>query len=222
MMAKPTLYVGDRNYSSWSMRPWLALRWAGLAFEEGFIRLGPRGQGPNPAIVAINPAGFVPVLHLAGQEIIWDTLAICEWANEAAPHAGLWPADPMARAIARSATSEMHSGFAALRRDLPMNLRRRAPTRAWPDDTARQIARVDTLLSGLRARFGQSGDFLFGHRTIADAFYAPVATRFRTYGVEVSPVTQAWCDAVLSDPDFKVWEAGALNEDWVIEETERA
>jgi glutathione S-transferase len=214
----PTLFIGNKNYSSWSLRPWLALRWAGISFEERLIPLGGPGYGKSriPEVVAVSPSGRVPALDLGGGVTIWDSLAICEWAAEQAPSAGLWPADPSARAVARSVTCEMHSGFAAIRRDLGMNIRRRTAPRDWAEDTRADLARVEELWAWTRDRFGASGPFLFGARSIVDAFFAPVATRLRTYGVPLSANAAACCEAILSDRDFKDWEAAAEAEAWTI------
>ena len=221
MTQLPTLFIGNKNYSSWSMRPWLALRWGQIAFEERMIPLGPRGLGPNPDIVAISPSGTVPVLVLPHGETIWDTMAICEWAHEAAPDAGLWPQDPLARALARSASAEMHAGFASLRQEMPMNIKRRKINHDLSFPAKANVARIDTMLAGLIDRCDGNGDgWLFGHRTIADAFYAPVATRFRTYNVAVLSATQTWCDKVFADPDFQDWEQGAIGETWTIAESD--
>jgi len=222
-MAPPILTIGNKNYSSWSMRPWLALKWAGIAFEERIIPLGPRGLGPNPAIVAVSPTGTVPVLELADGTKIWDSLSICEWAHEHAPMAKLWPQDAHARALARSAVCEMHSGFAALRQAFPMNLRRVKVGHIWAEPVQAQVQRIDALLSGLKGQFGQAGGpFIFGHRSIVDAFYAPVATRFRTYQVPVSAVVQDWCEAIFQDADFAAWDEAAQLETWTIAETDVA
>lgn len=205
------------------MRPWLALHWAGITFEEHMVPLGPRGMGPNPDIVAINPSGTLPALKLTTGDVIWDTMSICEWAHEAAPGAHLWPADPAARGIARSASAEMHAGFGPLRQDMPMNIRRRKVGHVPDAGASANVVRIDALLSGLRARFDQNNTgWLFGHPTIADAFYAPVATRFRTYNIALSPATQTWCDTLFAAPDFKAWEAASLAETWTIGESDAA
>ena len=216
-MTQPILYIGNKNYSSWSMRPWLALKWAGIAFEERIIPLGGVGYGKSRIgeILAVSPSGRVPALHV-GDTVIWDSLAICEWAAEFKPEALLWPSAATARAVARSAAAEMHSGFAALRRDGSMNVRRRAGKRDWPDDTHADVARLQELWGELRGKHGGGGPFLFGRRSIADAMYAPVCTRLRTYGVAVDPVSQAYCDAVLDDDAFLAWERGAIAETWTI------
>ncbi len=209
------LYVGNKNYSSWSLRPWLCLRWAKIPFEERLIRLDQPGYGKQAIaeVVAVAPNGRVPALDADGL-VIWDSLAIAEWAAEEAPQAGLWPQDRRLRAEARAVVAEMHSGFAAVRRDLSMNIRRRVQVAAWPAETAAELARIDALLGGLRTRFGEGGPWLFGARTIADAFYAPVATRMRTYGVKLSTAAQSYCDAVFADADFRAWEAACIPNSW--------
>ena len=213
------LYVGNKNYSSWSLRPWLALTWGHVAFETRVIPLGGEGYGRAqiPAVVAVSPSGRVPALQV-GDTTIWDSLAICEYAAEQEP--SLWPADPLERAVARSAVAEMHSSFTAVRRDLSMNIRRRVPARAWPADTAADIARITAIWADLRARYGTSGPWLFGKRSVADAFYAPVVTRFRTYEVAVPTVCAAYMDTLFADDSFRSWEADAIAEPLVIEQTE--
>lgn len=218
-MTTPILYIGNKNYSSWSMRPWLALTWGGVAFVERVIPLGGMGYGKSKIadILAVSPSGRVPALHV-GETVIWDSLAICEWAAEQAP--ALWPADPPARAVARSAVAEMHAGFAALRRDGSMNVRRRAGKRHWPEDTRADVARLDELWTGLRAAYGAAGPFLFGARSIADAMFAPVCTRLRTYDVAVSAISQAYCEAIFADDAFRAWEAAAIAETWTLPQTD--
>jgi glutathione S-transferase len=208
----PILYIGNKNYSSWSMRPWLALHWGGIEFEERVMALGQEGhgQGLNREIGAVSPTGRVPALHV-GDIVIYDSLAICEWAAEW--QNSLWPEDPDARALARSAAAEMHSGFPDLRRALSMNLKRqmtRAPD--WDAPTRRDLQRLIDLWSELRTRFGGHQPYLFGVRTIADAFYAPVATRLRTYAVTLPTAAQAYCETIFADAAFKEWERGALQE----------
>jgi glutathione S-transferase len=219
-MAAPVLHIGNKNYSSWSMRPWLALKWAGVPFQENVIPLGGEGYGLSKikAVLAVSPSGRVPVLHV-GDVAIHDSLAICEWAAEQTP--GLWPADPLVRAQARAAACEMHSGFATLRRDLSMNVRRRlnAPP-PLADDVRADLERLYALWGGLRARFGDTGSFLFGGRTVADAMFAPVATRLRTYAISAPESAQAYCAAIFADPAFQDWERAAEAEPWSIEETE--
>ncbi len=219
-MAVPVLHIGNKNYSSWSMRPWLALKWGGIAFEENVIPLGQEGYGRSEIkeVRAVSPSGRVPALHVDGA-VIQESLAICEWAAEQTPL--LWPADPLMRAEARAAATEMHAGFAALRRDMSMNIRRRldrAPQ--WPADTRADLDRLFALWGGLRARYSGEGEFLFGPRTIADAMFAPVATRLRTYAVDAPPAAQAYCAAIFADPAFQEWERGAEAETWTLEQTE--
>jgi glutathione S-transferase len=226
------LFIGYKNYSSWSLRPWLVLRWAGLPFEERVLRLDQPGYGQQQIadVKAVAPNGTVPALHVGGLAdtlgstpggtqadgwVIWDSLAIAEWAAEQVAPGVLWPQDPALRAQARSATCEMHSGFAAVRRDLSMNIRRRmdrAPE--WPEDTRRQLARLDELWSGLRAQHSHRGPWLFGTRSIADAFFTPVATRLRTYAVELSDAATAYRDTLLADADFLAWEADCVGDSW--------
>lgn len=204
------ILIGDKNLSSWSMRPWLALKRTGAPFAETLIRL--RSE-PTPAniLAAGSPSGLVPVLK-DGAETIWDTLAICEYLAERYPAAKLWPADPTARALARAATAEMHSGFPSLRGECPMDLALRVEADVSPA-TAKDIRRIVGLWSGLLARFG--GPFLAGDWSIADAFFTPVATRFRTYGLRLSDfgdqgAAGAYGARLLATPEFLEWEADAL------------
>jgi glutathione S-transferase len=211
---RPVLYAGNQNYSSWSLRPWLALRWGHIDFELRVVPLGGDGymKRQMKEVLAVSPSGTVPALHV-GEDVITDSLAISEWAAEQVP--ALWPADSTARALARSAVCEMHSGFFALRGELPCNIRRRAEPRTFSEDARREIARVETIWSALRTRFGSGGPYLFGSSpTIADAFYTPVATRFRTYGVVLGAKAQAYADALLEDPSFREWEEAGKREPW--------
>lgn len=207
------LYIGGKNYSSWSLRPWLVLRWAGIAFEERLIRLDQPGYGAQgiAEILGVSPNGRVPCLH-ADDLVIWDSLAIAEWAAEAVP--ALWPADKRKRAEARSVTAEMHSGFSSVRNDLPMNIRRRVKAQDWRPETRAELARLDRLWKNLRERHASDGSWLFGARSIADAFYAPVAARVRTYGVSLSAPATAWCEAVYADADFRAWEEASIPNSW--------
>jgi glutathione S-transferase len=220
-MASPVLYVGNKNYSSWSLRPWLALKWGGVPFEERVIPLGGEGYGRAEIkdVKAVSPSGRVPVLHI-GDHVISDSLAIAEWAAEQTR--ALWPEDALVRAEARAAACEMHSGFAGLRRDMPMNIRRRLErTPDWAEDVRADLKRLFALWGGLRARYGDQGPFLFGQRCIADAMFAPVATRLRTYGVRAPDTAQAYCETIFADPAFKDWEAAAMAETWTIGVTEK-
>lgn len=217
-MADYTLVLGNKTYSSWSLRGWLLMRQSGAAFDEIIVPLDL--PGTRAELLRHSPAGKVPVLR-TGDLTVWDSLAIAEFLNERFPEAGLWPADPEARAIARSAASEMHSGFAALRQRLPMDLRRDASGTADPvrdADLRADIARVQELWTECRGRFGQSGEFLFGKFCAADAFFAPVVTRFMTYGVPLEPLAAKYRDAVMSLPAMGDWIAAAKDEPWVIED----
>jgi glutathione S-transferase len=204
------LYFGNRNYSSWSLRAWLCLRWAGIAFDETVIELDQPGYGGDGVadVLAVSPSGRVPVLDL-GAARIWDSLAIAEWAAENHRAAPILPEESLLRAQVRSAAAEMHSGFAALRRDLPMNIRRRCSASGLPRETLADIERIDRMWSDRRRA---DGEFLFGRRSLADAFYVPVATRFRTYSIALSAKAQAYCDTLLSDGAFRQWEAAVLAE----------
>lgn len=217
-MPAPVLFIGNKNYSSWSMRPWLALKWGGISFEERIIPLGGEGYGQSQIkeVRAVSPSGRVPALHVDGV-VIYESLAICEWAAEQAP--SLWPADALKRAQARAVASEMHAGFAAMRRDMSCNIRRRlqlAPD--WPEDTRADVAQLFELWGRLLAE--SSGPFLFGQRSIADAMFAPVATRLRTYAVAAPDGAQAYCDAIFADAAFQDWEHAGAAEPWLIEQTE--
>lgn len=223
----PTLYLGNKNYSSWSLRPFLALKWAGIAFEDRVLPLigGVYGKSATPGIQEASPSGRVPALKIDGLTI-WDSLSICEWAAEQKPDSGLLPKDPIARAFCRSAAAEMHSGFQGIRNTLPMNIKR-APK---PEDVSRfertdvqwDVMRLQEVWAEARSRFNPGGPFLFGARSIADAFFTPVAARFRSYGAKISPEAQAYCDALLADAAFLEWEQAAKAETWVIEVFENA
>jgi glutathione S-transferase len=215
-MSDLTLVMGNKAYSSWSLRPWLALKQAGLAFAETVIPL--RQPDTAARIAEYSPTGRVPCL-IHGGLTVWDSLAICEYVAELAPEAGLWPADPAARAVARSVSAEMHSGFVSLRTTMPMNLRSDRKGKGMTEATAADIARIEALWADARARFGSpaGGPFLFGAFTIADAMFAPVVTRLETYGAPVSPESRAYMDAVLALPAMRDWIAAAKAEPWEFE-----
>jgi glutathione S-transferase len=219
-MTTPVLHIGNKNYSSWSMRPWLALKWGGIPFQEQVILLGGEGYGRSEIkeVRAVSPSGRVPALHV-GDTVIYESLAICEWAAEQTP--SLWPAEPLVRAEARAVSSEMHAGFFALRGAMSMNVRRRLDKQPeWSEFVRADLDRLYALWGGLRARFGGEGQFLFGQRTIADAMFAPVATRLRTYKVDGPDVAQSYCAAIFADPAFQDWERAAEAEPHTIEQTE--
>ncbi len=201
------LYIGNRRYSSWSLRPYLALAASGLRFEARVIELDQPETAAN--LLAVNPAGRVPVLH-HGALVVHDSLAICEYVAELAPDAGLWPADRSPRARARAVVAEMHSGFAALRGAMPQDLIGRYPGTGHTLAALADAARVQAIWREARGR-ADGGPFLFGGFTIADAFFAPVVGRFVTYGVALDAPCQAYADAVWALPAFAPWrEAAAL------------
>jgi glutathione S-transferase len=188
-----------------------------VAFHEVLVRLSEPGS--KDELLKHSPAGKVPVLK-HGDRVIWDSLAIIEYLAEIRPEAALWPADPEARAHARSIAAEMHAGFRALRAGMPMNLKKSLPGKGRGRDVALDIERICAIWRDCLARYGAGGPFLFGDFCAADVMYTPVATRFRTYAVELDEPCQAYVDAVLVRPDFLEWHAAALNEPWVIQEDE--
>ena len=198
-----TLFIGNKNYSSWSLRPWLVLRQGGIPFEEQLVSL--QDDPGKTARLGQLPAGRVPVLA-DGDVLVWDSLAIAEYLAER--HPGLWPADPVARAWARCISAEMHAGFQALRQEMSMDVRARRPQRRRSEAVLRDVARVERIWSDTRSRFGARGDLLFGTFTIADAFYAPVAFRFRTYGVKPAGAAGEYLAALLALPGMQEWEKG--------------
>jgi glutathione S-transferase len=207
------LVIGNKNYSSWSLRPWIAMTMAGIPFDETLI---PLDTPETAALIARHsPAGRVPVL-LHGDLAIWESLAIMEYLAELFPDRRLWPADRGARSLARSVSNEMHAGFSALRNACPMNLRR--PRRSVPmnDAVRRDVARIEQLWRDCRRKFGKGGPFLFGGFGIADAMYAPVVTRFDTFDVPVSSETRDYMAAVMDTPAFRSWKAAALQETWIV------
>ncbi len=209
-----TLYIGNKNYSSWSLRGWLAARLSGAPFRE--VPIGLTGTY-NAANRAFSPTALVPALH-DGDIMVWDSLAIGEYLAER--HPGMWPADPAARAWARSICAEMHSGFFALRNDMTMCIRERLDVRPWSDAVKANIGRIEEIWSETRRRFGAGGDFLFGDFTLADAFYAPVAFRFQTYDVQLPGEAGRVCARLLAHPFVREWETAALAETVIIEADE--
>ena len=212
-----TLVIGNKNYSSWSLRPWLVLKQAGIPFREIFISLYTE---VSPArIKKYSPSGKVPVL-IDGDVTVWESLAIGEYLAEKFPHKHLWPADPAARAMARSAATEMHAGFSALRSHMSMNCRKHLPGKGRTPEVLKDIARITTLWNDCRARFGKGGGFLFGKFSVADAMYAPVALRFVTYAVELDPVSAAYVQTITALPAIQQWVADARAETEVIPQFE--
>jgi glutathione S-transferase len=207
------LIIGNKNYSSWSLRPWLGMRAVGIAFEETVISL--EAKDFKQRVLAVSGAGKVPVL-IDGDIHVWESLAILEYLAEKFPAAGLWPKPADARALARAVATEMHAGFLPLRRHLPMNIWRPVKARALDDGAAADVKRIDSIWSECRARFGAGGPFLFGAFGAADAMYAPVASRFYTYAVPVSEVARAYMAAVMALPAWREWDAAARREPWVL------
>jgi glutathione S-transferase len=210
------LVIGNKNYSSWSLRPWIAMTMAGIPFEEIIIPLYEPGSAE--AILQHSPAGKVPVL-IDGDTHVWESLAIIDYLAELNPKAGLWPDDRAARALARSVANEMHAGFLPLRRACPMNFWLPPKPRPIPDDAMANVRRIDAIWSDCLRRFG--GPFLFGARFgAADAMYAPVVARFFNYGVAVSPSAETYMQAVMATPAWTAWRSAALKETWVMPNNE--
>jgi glutathione S-transferase len=206
---KLQLVIGNKNYSSWSMRPWILLRQAGIPFEE--VQLKFDDDTRVVGIEKYSPAGKVPVLLIDG-EPVWDSLAICETAAELHPEKHLWPETPGARRVARSICAEMHSGFQGLRGKMPMNIRSRHPGKGMTPESRKDIDRVVAVWTECRERFGGAGNFLFGHFSIPDAFYAPVVMRFQTYAVKLPAVAQAYVEAVQALAAVREWVEAARRE----------
>ena len=216
------LIVGNKNYSSWSMRPWIAMKVAGIPFEETVISL----DAPDfkAQVGAVSGTGKVPVLidkDVQGLDVhVWESLAILEYLAEKFPDAGLWPKDIAARAHARAIANEMHGGFLPLRRLLPMNMWRPVIKRELTPEVSVNVARIEQMWSGARARFGKDGPFLFGRYGAADAMYAPVVSRLHTYDVTVAAGTRAYMDAVRALPAWREWYQAGIKEPWVLAEDE--
>lgn len=214
-MEKLVLYIANKNYSSWSMRPWIALTAVGIAFEEVLIPF--EMATGNPRFKPISPTGRVPVLH-HGDVRVWESLAIIEYAAELFPDSGLWPRAAADRTVARSVSMEMLSGFRALRNACPMNIRRPKAKIALPDGVMADVARISTIWRELRQKSG--GPYLFGAFSGADAMFAPVVNRLDVYDLVDDRETLDYIDAVKSHPAWLSWQEAALKEPWIVEEDE--
>ncbi len=212
------LVIGNKLYSSWSLRPWLLMKVLGIAFSETVIPLSQPDSKAN--ILQHSPSGKVPLL-IDGEIRVWESTAIIEYLAERFPSAGVWPQERKARAHARASSSEMHAGFAALRQTCPMHLGARFKPRPLPPEVAANVDRIEALWREARTRFGSGGPFLYGAFSAADAMYAPVVTRFDTYQVEVADDTKAYMSRILQLPAFKEWRTAALAEPWRLPEQER-
>ena len=208
-MSTLTLYLGNKNYSSWSMRAGLAVRLSGAAFREERFDLA--AEGVRDEILRLSPAGKVPFLR-AGDVVIWDSMAIFEYLAETCTDVAMWPRDPAARAVARAVAAEMHAGFPRLRASMPMNIRRSSPGKGRDAGVAEEIERIGAIWRDCRERFGAQGTFLFGDWSLADVAYAPVVSRFRTYAVQFDDRAEAYAAAVRSRPEFVEWCAAAETE----------
>jgi glutathione S-transferase len=211
------LIIGNKNYSSWSFRPWIALKAAGIAFDETVIPIYVAGS--KDKFLSHSPVGKVPIL-IDGAVTVWESLAILEYIADKFPDAGLWPKDAALRAHARAIATEMHGGFQPLRKHLPMNMWRPVIKRPLTSEAAANVARLDAMWSECRSKYGSGGQFLFGSFGAADAMYAPVVSRLHTYDVTVSAASRAYMDAVMATPAWQEWYAAALKEEWLLAEDE--
>jgi glutathione S-transferase len=207
------LIIGNKNYSSWSFRPWIGLRTVGIAFDEEVIPL--YDEGSKAQILARSPAGKVPIL-IDGDVRVWESLAILEYAAEKFPDKQLWPADAAARAHARAVSTEMHAGFVPLRRECGMNMWRPPASKELSADARADIGRIQAIWTDARNRFGAGGPFLFGRFSAADAMFAPVVSRFETYAINVAEPVRAYMRAMIALPAWQEWRRAGLNETWVI------
>ncbi len=212
------LLIGNKRYSSWSLRPWIAMKFFGVAFEEIML---PLYQPDSPAkVLKYSPTGKVPAL-VDGETVVWETLAILDYLVDKFPTLKMWPDDLAARGMARAVSSEMHAGFGPLRKHYPMNMMRdRAKPRDIPADVQANVKRIDAIWTQARAKHGQGGPFLFGAFSAADAMYAPVVSRFSSYAIPVSAVSKDYMDVIMALPAWQEWEASAAKETWIMEGNE--
>jgi glutathione S-transferase len=216
---KPTLVIANKNYSSWSFRPWILMRHFGLAFDEAVIPMAQ--ENTRAEMLRFSPAGKCPSLR-DGEIVVWDSLAIIEYVAELHPRLPIWPRPRAARARARSLAAEMHSGFQALRQLLPMNMRRAVARRELTPKASADVARLELAFAQARGEFGQAGAFLFGDFSAADAMFAPVVNRLHVYDVAVTAATRAYMDAMMALPVWQEWRAQAEAETWIIGKYEAA
>ena len=220
-MADLKLILGNKNYSSWSLRPWIAMRHVDIPFNEQVVRLDFDGDGPsNEHLKEYSPAGRVPVLF-HGELVVWESLAILEYVAELYPDKHLWPQDRGVRAKARVAANEMHAGFGALRAELPMNIRRKPSAVEYSEAVQGDIDRIVELWTTCRAAHQEDGPFLFGAFSIADAMYAPVVNRLYVYDISLEGMAAEYSQTVLNLPSYQEWKAAAESEPWMIEAEER-
>ncbi|WP_237480448.1 glutathione S-transferase family protein [Lichenibacterium dinghuense] len=205
------LYIANKAYSSWSLRPWILLTQFGIPFDETVIPM--YRPETRDAMLAVSPNGKMPALHDGGI-VVSESLAIVEFVAETFPELAIWPRDRAARALARAVSSEMHAGFTALRRTCPTNFRRSPKALVVGDDVRADVERIEAVWADARARFGQGGPFLFGAFSAADAMYAPVVNRLHAYAIPVAPASRAYMDAVMALPSWRAWIAGAEAEPW--------
>lgn len=212
-----TLAIGNKAYSSWSLRPWILLSECGIPFSEDFIPL----DTPEfkTRVAAYGAGKTVPILK-HGDIVVWESLAIIDYLAELFPDRGIWPSDPAARAFARAIAAEMHAGFGALRRACPMNIRKAFARKDRGADVQADVARIENLWGEARRRFVADGRFLFGAFSAADAMYAPVVTRLQTYSVAVNETTRAYMDAVLNTSSFQIWHQAAMAEPFTLKHDE--
>ena len=217
------LVIGNKMYSSWSMRPWMVMKAFRLGFEEELVQL--RTENTPDRLRRVSPSSKVPVL-IDGATVVWDSLAIIEYVADSRPDLAIWPRDRLARAHARSASAEMHSGFQNLRAQCPMTIAKRFAPRQRSPEVMADVRRVTELWNEARTRFGSkaagehAGPFLYGAFSAADGMYAPVVTRFHTYSITVDPVSEAYMAALRAHPAFREWLAGAVAEPWIIGEND--
>jgi glutathione S-transferase len=214
-MTKPVLVIGNKNYSSWSLRPYMMLAMAGIAFDEKLIHFG--DPAFTKAVRKISGAARVPIL-LHNGNTIWDSLAIIEYLAETYPKKLVWPKNKKARSLARSAAAEMHSSFGAIRNACPMNLRRpvKLPPGGVSEAVQADVARIESLWAQCRKAHGKDGPFLFGKFTAADAMYTPVVARLQTFAIPVKPDTRRYMDAIMKTAAFQTWKTAGLKETWIV------